>query len=124
MALTGSEEASGLQRRLLPSFSWSSIKTRLIDAEHLLVQRLAGTVFMIRVANALLAFGGQILFARWMGSFQYGIYVYVWTWVLLLGQAIDLGLGTASQRFIPNYIDATNSTTYLKVGHQIVAHNH
>ena len=124
MALTGSEGASGLQRRLLPLPSWPQIKTRLIDAEHLLVQRLAGTVFMIRVANALLAFGGQILFARWMGSFQYGIYVYVWTWVLLLGQAIDLGLGTASQRFIPNYIDATNSTTYLKVGHQIVAHNH
>jgi len=103
VALTGSEGASGLQRRLLPLPSWPQIKTRLIDAEHLLVQRLAGTVFMIRVANALLAFGGQILFARWMGSFQYGIYVYVWTWVLLLGQAIDLGLGTASQRFIPEY---------------------
>jgi O-antigen/teichoic acid export membrane protein len=103
VTLTGSEDASGLQRRLLPSLSWSYIRTRLIDAEHLLVQRLAGTIFMIRVANALLAFGGQILFARWMGSFQFGIYVYVWTWVLLLGQIIDLGLGTASQRFIPEY---------------------
>jgi len=26
--------------------------------------------------------------------------------------------------FTPNYIDATNSTTYLKVGHQIVPNNH
>src|SRR5712671_5668618 len=38
-----------------------------------------------------------------MGTFEFGIYVYVWTWVLLFGQAIDLGLGTAAQRFIPEY---------------------
>jgi O-antigen/teichoic acid export membrane protein len=103
VALTGSEDVSRLQRRLLPQVSWSQLKARLLDAEHLLVQRLAGTVFMIRVASAVLAFGSQVLFARWMGSFQFGIYVYVWTWVLLLGQAIDLGLGTAAQRFIPEY---------------------
>ncbi len=75
----------------------------MLDAEHLLAQRLAGTVFLIRVASALLAFGSQVLFARWMGSFEFGIYVYVWTWVLLFGQAIDFGLGTAAQRFIPEY---------------------
>src|SRR5262245_31031740 len=38
-----------------------------------------------------------------MGTFEFGIYVYVWTWVMLLGQAIDLGLGTTAQRFIPEY---------------------
>jgi O-antigen/teichoic acid export membrane protein len=103
VALTGSPDASRLERRLWRAAAWSGIKMRLLDAEHLLVQRLAGTVFMIRVASALLAFGSQVLFARWMGSFQFGIYVYVWTWVLLLGQAIDLGLGTAAQRFIPEY---------------------
>ncbi len=68
-----------------------------------LVQRLTGAVFLIRVTNAVLAFASQILFARWMGSFEFGIYVYVWTWVLLLGQLTDLGLGTASQRFVPEY---------------------
>jgi O-antigen/teichoic acid export membrane protein len=46
-----------------------------------------------------------VLFARWMGTFEFGVYVYVWTWVLLLGQVIDLGLGTAAQRFIPEYRD-------------------
>ncbi len=103
MALTGSQQA--VRPRTWPALSspWAQIKARLIDAEHHLVQRLAGTVFLIRVVNALLAFGSQVLFARWMGSFEYGIYVYVWTWVLLLGQAIDLGLGTAAQRFIPEY---------------------
>jgi O-antigen/teichoic acid export membrane protein len=103
VALTGSEEASRLRPRLSLPGTWSQIKARVLDAEHLLVQRLAGTVFLIRVVSALLAFGSQVLFARWMGSFQFGIYVYVWTWVLLLGQAIDLGLGTAAQRFIPEY---------------------
>jgi hypothetical protein len=77
LALTGSEEAPRLQPRLSLPGSWSKIKARVLDAEHLLVQRLAGTVFLIRVASALLAFGLQVLFARWMGSFQFGIYVYV-----------------------------------------------
>jgi O-antigen/teichoic acid export membrane protein len=103
LALTGSEEASRLRARPSLSNSWSQLKARILDAEHLLVQRLAGTVFLIRVASAALAFGSQVLFARWMGTFEFGIYVYVWTWVLMLGQAIDLGLGTAAQRFIPEY---------------------
>ena len=104
MALTGSEDASS-RFASRPSLlaSWSQLKARLLDAEHTLVQRLAGTVFMIRVVSAVLAFGSQVLLARWMGTFEFGVYVYVWTWVLLLGQAIDLGLGTAAQRFIPEY---------------------
>ena len=103
LALTGSEQASHLLPRLSPPTMWSRIRSRVLGAEHILVQRLAGTVFLIRVVSALLAFGSQVLFARWMGSFQFGIYVYVWTWVMLIGQAIDLGLGTAAQRFIPQY---------------------
>jgi len=104
LALTGSEDASS-RFASRPSLlaSWSQLKARLLDAEHTLVQRLAGTVFMIRVVSAVLAFGSQVLLARWMGTFEFGVYVYVWTWVLLLGQAIDPGLGTAAQRFIPEY---------------------
>jgi O-antigen/teichoic acid export membrane protein len=82
---------------------WARLTARLGDSDLMLVQRLAGTVFLIRVASALLAYGSQVLFARWMGSFEFGIYVYVWTWVLLIGQALDLGLATAAQRFIPEY---------------------
>ena len=102
MALTGFEPSRPQLRRSL-SQTWSQLRSRVLGAEHVLVQRLAGTVFLIRVASALLAFVSQVLLARWMGSFQFGIYVYVWTWVQLLGQAIDLGLGTAAQRFIPQY---------------------
>ena len=67
----------------------------------MLMQRLAGTVFILRVASAMLAYMSQVLLARWMGGFEFGIYVYVWTWVLLIGQTLDLGLGIAAQRFIP-----------------------
>jgi O-antigen/teichoic acid export membrane protein len=65
--------------------------------------RSAGAAFLIRVASAALVYLTQVLLARWMGSFEFGVYVYVWTWVLLLGGVIDLGLASSSQRFIPEY---------------------
>ena len=68
-----------------------------------LVRRLAGAAFIIRVASAAIAFVSQILLARWMGSFEFGIYIYAWTWVLLIGGMADLGLASAAQRFIPEY---------------------
>ena len=98
LALTGSEQAS-LLPRLSPPAMWSRIRSRVLGAEHVLVQRLAGTVFLIRVASALLAFGSQVLFARWMGSFQFGIYVYVWTWVCAVARRrFPVGASPTRQR--------------------------
>ncbi len=37
----------------------------------------------------------QILLARWLGSAEYGAYVFVWAWVLMLGDVASLGLGYA-----------------------------
>jgi O-antigen/teichoic acid export membrane protein len=102
LALTGSERASGISTGATLRALWGRLCARLGGAD-MLMQRLAGTVFMFRVASAVLAYGSQILLARWMGTYEFGIYVYVWTWVLLIGQSLDLGLGTASQRFIPEY---------------------
>jgi O-antigen/teichoic acid export membrane protein len=102
LALTGSEHASRLTTGLTLRALWGRLRARLGGAD-MLMQRLAGTVFMFRVASAVLAYGSQVLLARWMGGFEFGIYVYVWTWVLLIGQSLDLGLGTAAQRFIPEY---------------------
>jgi O-antigen/teichoic acid export membrane protein len=70
-----------------------------------LVRRLAGAAFLIRVVSAAIAFISQILLARWMGGFEFGIYIYVWTWVLLIGGMSDLGLASAAQRFIPEYTE-------------------
>ena len=73
----------------------------LLTGEHAAAQRMAGTAFIIRVASAGVVFLSQILLARWMGSFEYGSYVYVWTWLLLFGDIVHLGLPLTAQKFIP-----------------------
>ncbi len=82
------------------------IKAILADrSDSRLAQLVAGKVFLVRVASALLALVSQVLLARWMGSFEFGIYIYVWTWVLLIGALSDMGLSTAARRFIPEYTE-------------------
>ena len=86
---------AGLKDRLHTLFSGSG--------EASLTRRLAGTIFLIRVISAAMAYLAQILLARWMGSGDYGIYVYVWTWVLLLGSMLDFGIAASAQKIIPEY---------------------
>lgn len=86
-------------------------------------QKVAGSAFLIRVVNAGIAFASQILLARWMGQGEYGVYVYVWTWVLLLGGLTSLGLASAPQRFIPEYAES-GQTSLLRgfvVGSRVMA---
>ncbi len=73
------------------------------SSEASVTKRLAGTIFIIRVFSAGLAYLSQILLARWMGGSDYGIYVYVWTWVLLLGSMMDFGISASAQKIIPEY---------------------
>jgi O-antigen/teichoic acid export membrane protein len=39
-----------------------------------------------------------------MGGFEYGIYVFVWTWVLVLSGLSQLGMPTAMIRLLPEYL--------------------
>src|ERR1700686_2501084 len=73
------------------------------SSEASVTKRLAGTIFIIRVLSAAMAYLSQILLARWMGGSDYGVYVYVWTWVLLLGSMMDFGISASAQKIIPEY---------------------
>jgi len=73
------------------------------SSEASVTNRLAGTIFVIRIVSAALAYLAQILLARWMGGADYGIYVYVWIWVLLLGSLLDFGIAVSAQKIIPEY---------------------
>lgn len=82
------------------------LRSRLRDAlagEHMAAQRMAGGAFVIRVAGAGVVFLSQVFLARWMGGFEYGTYVYAWTWLLVIGDLIHFGLPITAQRCIPEY---------------------
>jgi O-antigen/teichoic acid export membrane protein len=89
----------------LPMGALARLRARLTggSSEASLTKRLAGTIFVIRVVSAALAYLSQILLARWTGGSDYGIYVYVWTWVLLLGSMMDFGISASAQKIIPEY---------------------
>jgi O-antigen/teichoic acid export membrane protein len=105
MSVIGSHAAAGALARLAPAALYGRARAWLADHnDHTRAQRAAGNAFLIRVVSALLVYLTQVLLARWMGEFEFGIYVYVWTWVLLIGALVDVGLASAAQRFIPEYL--------------------
>lgn len=110
---------TGVHRvQLGPSLSIDSLRARLRawlrdTRDHSLAQRVAGAAYAIRVASAMVVYLSQVVLARWMGNSEFGIYVYVWTWVLLVGDIIHLGLPLAAQRLIPSY-NAANSHDSLR----------
>jgi O-antigen/teichoic acid export membrane protein len=69
-------------------------------------QRQAATAFAIRIASAGLIFASQALIARWIGSYAFGTYIYVSTWLLFAGDLVHLGLPLTAQRFVPEYTAA------------------
>ncbi|MEQ1616348.1 MAG: lipopolysaccharide biosynthesis protein [Hyphomicrobiaceae bacterium] len=70
------------------------------------LQRDAVLAFGVRVASAGILYLSQIVMARWMGGFEYGIFVSVWTWVLVLGGFSHLGLNMGVIRLLPSYKEA------------------
>jgi O-antigen/teichoic acid export membrane protein len=65
--------------------------------------RMSVIAFGIRIFSAVIAFVSQVLLARWMGSFEYGIFVLVWTTMIIAGNLACLGFHTSIIRFIPEF---------------------
>ena len=90
------------------SFAWLSVRPGVAqviailkaDGERARTQRDAVTAFGVRCGSAALIYLCQVVLGRWMGSNEYGIYVFVWTCVLWLGGLADLGLSITSIRLI------------------------
>jgi O-antigen/teichoic acid export membrane protein len=64
-------------------------------------QHMALVAFVIRVVSAAIAFVSQIVLARLMGEFEYGIFAFVWVLVVVFGNLSCLGFHTAVIRFLP-----------------------
>lgn len=65
--------------------------------------RMSLFAFAVRIVSAAIAFVSQVLLARWMGSFEYGIYVLVWLTMVIAGSLSCFGFHTSVIRFIPEY---------------------
>jgi O-antigen/teichoic acid export membrane protein len=105
VALTDSETTAPASP-LPPAGLLARVKAMLADrGDNRVAQLVAGKVFLVRVASAMLALVSQVLLARWMGRFEFGIYIYVWTWVLMIGALSDVGMSSAARRFIPEYTE-------------------
>ena len=59
--------------------------------------------FGIRIASAAIAFASQVLLARWLGAYDFGVFTYVWVWVNVLGTLCAMGFSTSSVRFLAEY---------------------
>ncbi|HZP19640.1 MAG TPA: lipopolysaccharide biosynthesis protein [Bauldia sp.] len=66
-------------------------------------QRIALVAFAVRIFSALIAYVSQVVMARWMGDFEYGVFVVVWVGAVILGGLACLGIQTAVVRFVPEY---------------------
>ena len=67
-------------------------------------QRIALIAFATRVVSAAIAYFSQVIMARWMADFQYGIFVVVWVGSVIMGGLACLGVQVAVLRFVPEYL--------------------
>ncbi len=84
-------------------------------------QRMALIVFGVRVLGAVMAYVLQVILARMMGGHEYGIYVVVWTMVIVLGIFAPLGFSSSVLRLIPEYRaqGATGRLNALLIGSRL-----
>ncbi len=95
--------SEGRLRGLLaqPAAIFDSILTGTDDRS--VSQRIALIAFATRVVSAAIAYISQVIMARWMAEFQYGVFVVVWVGSVIMGGLACLGVQIAVLRFVPEY---------------------
>ena len=102
LASIGSREREPASAALVQGSPFARLRAWLNNRDdRSLARRVASTTFLIRIFAAGLAFFSQVLLARWMGTFEFGIFVYVFTWVMVIGAVVDFGLASSAQRLSP-----------------------
>ncbi|MFZ1815110.1 MAG: polysaccharide biosynthesis C-terminal domain-containing protein [Rhizobiaceae bacterium] len=97
---------AALQGRILPQLERLDVLVvSLVSGkdDSAVSRRTAMVAFLIRVASAAIAYFSQVFMARWMGDFEYGIFVAVWVAAVILGGIACLGFQTGIIRFISEY---------------------
>ncbi len=91
-----------LLRRVLPVAQ--AIDSILYNKDDRAVsRRIALITFTVRILSGVIAYISQVLLARWMGDFEYGVFVIVWVGAVIVGSLACLGIQTAILRFVPEY---------------------
>lgn len=86
--------------------------------------RATAVAFAIRVANAVLVYVSQVVLARLMGQFEYGVFAYGWVWFLVIGTAATLGFAESPVRYLPGMRargEADHVRGFLRFGPLVVA---
>lgn len=91
-----------LQRRVLPV---AAVIDSILYArdDRAVSRRIALVTFAVRILSGVIAYVSQVLLARWMGDFEYGVFVVVWVGAVIVGGLACLGIQTALLRFVPEY---------------------
>ena len=103
--------AATTAERLLPERIAAAARPILVRLDSLIhasdergeAGRISVFAFAIRIVSAVFAFISQVFLARWMGSFEYGIFVFVWVAVVIAGNIACFGFHTSVIRFVPEY---------------------
>jgi O-antigen/teichoic acid export membrane protein len=70
------------------------------------VTRSAIVALTIRIVSAAVAYLSHVMLARWLSIDQYGLFATVWTWLLIVGGTLPLGLNVAVIGQLPRYFKA------------------
>ncbi len=85
----------------------SAIVGRYLSDRHLSsVLRGAAMAFIIRGGAAAAGYLCHIILARWLDAFEFGIYTFAITWLMLLSMPATLGIPAATIRFVSEYLVA------------------